>query len=311
MGKNFLDYHRRTSLSQPLTNIDHVITYHNGILELWGKQNDHSLSIQDAAETEALKPTYNILKSLSHNSVILDCVLRSICTHQVRTSQDELDLLNLVELLTELCSKDPYYIKPHQGAIEQLILIADKARLSTCLREIGCLQARYAKEISPVNEGYLKQAAELQLTGMHQIISRWNLAFNKTRVLIAVAEGPKEDLIEGQYFDALYKEKGEDKPGLDYVVMLPKQLGTITGACLIDNLRERLLNQSIAKNMLGCPKKMAKDVLGPYAPVVLERLLPSYSQSTKIIKPDRYSFFHQAVERTDSLQNASCPKMRG
>ncbi|KTD50343.1 hypothetical protein Lqui_1668 [Legionella quinlivanii] len=310
MGKNFLDYHRRTSLSQPLTNIDHVITYHNGILELWGKQNDHRLDIQDSAETEALKPTYNILKSLSHNSVILDCVLRSISTYQVRTSQDELDLLNLVELLTELRSKDPHYIKPYQAAIEQLIFIADKARLSACLREIACLQARYSGEISSVNEGYLKQAAELQLTGMHQIISRWNLAFNKTRVLIAVAEGPKEDLIEGQYFDALYKVKGEDKPNLDYVVMLPKQLGTITGACLIDNLRERLLNQSIAKNMLGCPKKMARDVLGPYAPAVLERLFASYSQSSKI-KPDRHSFFHQAVEKAVSLQNASCPKIQG
>ncbi|MBA3537512.1 MAG: hypothetical protein H0T84_13050 [Tatlockia sp.] len=310
MGKNFIDYHNRQSHSQPLTDIDHVITYHNGALELWGKHNDHSLYIQDSAQTEALKPKYNILKSLPHNSVILDCILRSICAHDLRTHQDEVDLSNLVELLTELKSNDPYYIKPHQAVIEQLIRIANKTRLSTCLKEIGCLQKQYAREISFVNEEYLKQATELQLTGMHQIISRWSLDFHKTRVLIAVAEGPKEDLIEGQYIDALFKEKGltdlQNKPYLDYVIMLPKQLGAITSACLIDNLKERLLNQTIAKNMLGCSKKMGRDVLGPYAPLVLKSLFPAFNHSTELTKPGRYSLFHKPMETNVNPQNASC-----
>lgn len=308
MGKNFIDYHKRKSHLQPLTDIDHVITYHNGILELWGKHNDHTLYIQDSAQTEALKPKYNILKSLPHNSVILDCVLRSICVKGEKTHQDKVDLLSLENLLTELKSKDPYYVKPYQAAIEQLIFIANKTRFSNCMNEIRCLQMRYAREISSVNEEYLKQATELQLTGMHLIISRWSLDFFKTRVLIAVAEGPKEDLIEGQYIDALYQEKGiidfKDKPYLDYVIMLPKQLGTITSACLIDDLKERLLNQDIAKNMLGCPKKMGRDVLGPYAPTVLDSIFPTYNQYTKITQHSKYSFFHKPLEANVSAQNA-------
>lgn len=314
MGKNFIDYHKRKSRSQPLTDIDHVITYHKGTFELWGKKDDHCLYIQDSAKTEALKPQYNILKSLSHNSVILDCVLRSIGAHHIRTRQDEVDLLNLVDLLTELNSMDPYYVKPHQAVIEQLIFTANKARLSSCLGEIRCLQSRYTKEMGFVNEEYLKQATELQLTGIHHIVSRWSLAFHKTRVLIAVAEGPKEDLIEGQYIKALYKEKGiidlKDKLYLDYVIMLPKQLGTITSACLIEDMKERLLNKSIAKNMLGCPQKMEKDVLGPYAPAVLEGIFPSYNPSTKITKPGSGSFFHKPMQAKVGAQNESCPQMR-
>ena len=266
--------------------------------------------MQDSAETEILKPQYNILKSIPHNSVILDCILRSICARQVKTFQDETDLLTLVNLMTELKNSDSDYIKPHQEVLEQLLIIANKTLMSTCLNEIRNLQSQYAKDIHFVNKQYLKQAAELQLTGMHQIISHWTLDYQKTRVLIAVAEGPKEDLIEGQYINALYRENGikdfKDKSYLDYVIMLPKQLGTITSACLIDDLKERMLNQTIAKNMLGCPKKMGKDVLGPYAPMVLKNIFPSYNQSAKVLRSDKYSFFPQLEEANIGQKNESC-----
>ena len=138
-----------------------------------------------------------------------------------------------------------------------------------------------------INESYAKQATQLQLQGMHDIVLPWvkNIELCKTSVLIAVAAGPKKDLIEGQYFHYIYREQGIIDPinnqHIIYVEMLTKQLNTIDSQCLIGVLKEKILNRAIAGVMLGNPEAMNQDVLVRFAPNILQRLCPHY----RMLKP--------------------------
>lgn len=156
-------------------------------------------------------------------------------------------------------------------------------------------------EIKSINETYGEEAAYVQLTGIHQITSRWILDYKKTRVLISVAEGPKNELIEAQYFQELYRAHGihaENAQYLHYVVMLPKQLSAVTSGCLIEYLKARILNQTIAQHMLGCPKKYESDILGHFAQKIIRELMQQDSK--------RYhSFFRAPKDKEPHLR--ACP----
>ena len=278
--EDFLKLHKGEAQQQPLTKINHVITYLNGTLQLWKKQTNNSLIQTDSVDTPALKTDYKLCKSFPHISVMIYSVLQSICIMRVKNEHHQADLLRIEDRLLQINQLDEEWVNSHRSIIELFLSVVTDAKSSSCVIQIYQLMLRHIEQTTLINENYGKQATALQLEGMHDIVLPWikNIDLKETRVLIAVAAGPKQQLIEGQYFLSLYKERGIIDPLNDqkiiYVEMLPQQLSTIDSQCLIDVLKEKMLNRTIAKDMLGNEKAMNEDVLGRFAPNVLQRLCP-------------------------------------
>ncbi|KTD46441.1 hypothetical protein [Legionella quateirensis] len=155
--------------------------------------------------------------------------------------------------------------------------------------QIKSIQVQFLQEMKSINETYASTATRLQLNGLHQTIAQWmskfNLYLDSSRVLIVSSHGPREDLIEKQYFLDLYAQHGiEDaEKGSSHVIcveMLPEQIATVSKESLIDFLRKHQLNMMIGHNMLGDPQAMNKDVLGQYAPEVIKNLCPYHERTS-------------------------------
>lgn len=172
------------------------------------------------------------------------------------------------------------------STLEQIANAEPKAQLDT-------EQTRYLHALTPLIEQHSAQAALLQLQGLHQLSMDWltsrQLNLEKTYILIVGARGPKQDLLERQYFTALRAHYGINQQntgsgGIIYAEMLPKQMADLTIAMLIDDLARELHNRRIGLNLLGDKEAMFKDVLGRYVPPVLHELLPPKSTPKALSK---------------------------
>lgn len=111
-------------------------------------------------------------------------------------------------------------------------------------------------------------------------MDRLKIELDTTRVLITTAHGPREDLIEKQYFLDIYAQGGiiNAEKGTNHIIcveMLPEQIATVSQDALIAFLKKHQMNnKSIAINMLDDDQAMNKDILGKYAPEVLKKLCP-------------------------------------
>lgn len=177
------------------------------------------------------------------------------------------------------------------------------------LAELRALQVQYLDEMKSINETYAAKATKLQLSGIHQIMSQWkeeyNIQLDSTRVLIVSAHGPRNDLIEKQYFLDLYAKQGfiDAEHGSSHIIcveMLPEQSATVSKDSLIDFLRKHQINMQVGANMLGDSMAMDKDVLGQYAPEVLKNLCPYHAKASGDNGAD-FSFFPQARSSDQSI----------
>jgi len=309
--QTFLEHHHREAQLQPLTDVDHVITYLNGTLQLWKKQPNHTLMIEHSADTPALQTEYKLCKSFPHISVMIYGVLGSICASGIINEHHRSDLLRIEVLLSQLNRLEEKCVDDHRAVIELLVSVVNQVKLSSGLNQIHHLLDNVIKKTSMINDNYAKKATQLQLQGMHDIVFPWvkHLDLDKTRVLIAVAPGPKQNLIEGQYFHSLYKKQGIEteinRQHIIYVEMLAKQLSTIDSQCLIGVLKEKMLNRTIAGNMLGNPEAMNQDVLGRFAPRVLEGLCPYSKRDT--MTDDERKDVDETVTKPALVDKKTCP----
>jgi hypothetical protein len=170
------------------------------------------------------------------------------------------------------------------------------------LTDLRALQVQYLDEMKSINESYAAKATKLQLNGIHQIMSQWieeyKIQLDSTRVLIVSAHGPRNDLIEKQYFLDMYAKQGfiDAEHGSSHIIcveMLPEQSAIVSKELLIEFLRKHQINRQVGVNMLGDSTAMDKDVLGQYAPEVLKKLCPYHA---KALDDDRarFSFFPKA-----------------
>jgi hypothetical protein len=165
---------------------------------------------------------------------------------------------------------------------------------------IYCLQAQLVQDIKSINMNYLARATELQLKGIHQIVSRWmsseEVVLVNSHVLIVTSHGPREGLIEKQYFLDLFSKQGivdaEKESGhIICVEMLPEQIATVKQSSIINFLKKQQLNRQIGQNMLGDSNAMKKDVLSQYAPPVLEQLCPLHLK-TDLMQHSMFKHVH-------------------
>jgi hypothetical protein len=138
------------------------------------------------------------------------------------------------------------------------------------------------------HERFGRCATELQLCGLDQLISRWlldfSIDFKSTYINIIGARGPKEGLIEKQYFDMLRKKHGaslENTPsgGIIYSEMLPEQMD-IHYSTLVNELARDLISQDIGASVLKSRQAMYRDVLSSFAKPILDKLADSRKMIT-------------------------------
>ncbi|MBA2655666.1 MAG: hypothetical protein H0U70_01620 [Tatlockia sp.] len=279
---------------------------------LCGKNRSGNIIELESQKSPALKAKYKLIKSIAHLSVMLEGSLQSIHKNQ--------ELLKIKSLLTMLKNLDNNWLNNELNVINRMVQIIEKALDSTNEKNIQCLHAQFIKEIQPVNERYASLASDLQINGLHDIMSYWaereNIRLENSRVLIVCAKGPRKDLIEKQYFQWLYSEQGisniEESGYLICVEMLPEQMNTITTSSLLDVLRKHEINAEIGKNMLGDSDAMNKDVLGQYAPDVLKKLCPlktgfhhlwlNETQIESLHYTHRNLFFSRPFNRTEAAK---------
>lgn len=279
----FLESHNQYANVKPLTHINHVITYTNGHLSLWRKNLDDSFSEVELLKTPALEENYILIKSISHLSVWLSFVLQSIIDGKVKSIHHDQDLQKIKFYLSRLKEIEHDWLKNERSVMNKIEKIIDQVSYSNNIIQINTIYFHYLLVITTINKAYSLQATQLQLHGMNHIVLNWikqeDIKLDKTRVLIACAHGPRQDLIEKQYFLDLYSKQGienaEKESGhIICVEMLPEQIDSLDRSILIDFLKKHLLNSQIGKTMLGDPNAMNKDVLGEYAPGVLNNLCP-------------------------------------
>ncbi|KGP63453.1 hypothetical protein EP47_09600 [Legionella norrlandica] len=265
-----------------------MIIYLNGHLSLWQKNKDGAFSESDDQKTPALGDSYNLIKSISHCSVWLTMIFQSMIERRARNSRHIIDLLKLKSCLHDLRCLDEK-IRPELPVIHKIMTYLAQAQVITNLSQMKKLQSQYLQEMKIINEDYASRAAQLQLQGMHKILGGWKtnagIQLEKTRVLIVCSHGPREELIEKQYFLDLYAKYGipdaeKRSSHIICVEMLPEQIATVGKDSLIDFLRKHQINSLIGQDMLGDSQAMNKDVLGKYAPDVLRSFCPYHVKSS-------------------------------
>ncbi|CEG57666.1 hypothetical protein [Legionella fallonii] len=241
----------------------------------------------ETVQTPALEEDYITLKTISHLSVWLNLVLRSMIEEREQHDSEPTELLQIEEHLLALKSIDDERLQHEHPVLNRLMKVTYKALSATTMRQLEDIQAQFLLEVRKINERYSAQATELQLKGLYRITGNWvkqhNLLAQKSRILIVTPHDPREGLIEKQYFLDWYLKEGiadaEKKTGhLICVEMLPEQIGSVTQSNLIDFLKRHQLNMPIGKDMLGNENAMSQDILSSYAPPVLEKLCPFHSQ---------------------------------
>ena len=235
----------------------------------------------ESQSTPALGERYNLLKSTTHLSVWMNMVLQSINDKKMKIEAHVGDLkkikIHLIYLISLVQMVEEFHL------LEKMILIVNQIIVIEDLGEIKSQSVTYLKEMGPINNKFSAQVVALQLNGMHQIVNYWlkdkPIDLDKTRILIVSPKGPREGLIEKQYFLDLFAKEGlhDAEKGSGHILnveMLPEHISTVSTSSLIEFLQKHEINIGIGKTMLNNPQAMNKDILAPFAPEVLSRLCP-------------------------------------
>ncbi|KTD82851.1 hypothetical protein [Legionella waltersii] len=304
LSKQFLQSHEHYASQTPLVGIDHVIIYHKGNLSLWNKNSINDLELIARRNTPAVKEAYQFIKSLSHCSVWLSMVMQSLqekkamtpyhyrdiqqiicCLNQLKLLVSDQELIaKLYEQLCESTAPNDTLSTAKGDPIDLLLSFAIQAlSKGNNEQEMKSLLQSFLKSSQELNTHCASYATKIQLQGMHRILLDWTdkhlIQVKNTRVLIVVASGPREQLIERQYFEEMLAKQNlkNDEQGIRYIhciEMLPQQIATVTDKELIGFLQQHELNSSIGKNMLNNPLGMDKDVLSEHAPEALKGICP-------------------------------------
>lgn len=279
----FLEAHTNIALSK-LVNIEHVIAYLNGKVVLCQRSSKGKYAEIKSASSAAQKAPYQLIKSLSHVSVLIAILLESNFYSDLDNKREYLDRLSIY--LEQLKISNNEKVKDYLPLINRSLCIIKQAQSCSSQEEISLLLNKYLQDLKHTHESIALQATQLQLASLNRIMSEWlaikNIQLEKSRVLILGTHGPREDLIEQQYFESLYEKYGLKNPKnmhVIYVEVLPEHVANIKIEMLIENfLSKHELNKDIGEKMLADRKAMFKDVLGQYAPQVIKSLNESKEQ---------------------------------
>lgn len=280
LNQRFLDSHhhsRHASLAQ----VNHVLVYHLGELSFWNKAEDgfYQLGCQQLLQ---VGDAYDQLKKVVHVPVYLQTLLL------MSGEPDKLKLLQLKLCLDHLLLQPEFQSQSEAAAHQRSLLLKTKALLDLALRSPPD-PALYREGVNRLfldlkgELAYLRQrATELQLerlqTKVEEGIRNYRMDLRRCRVLVTGPHGPREGLIEVQYFERLFQEKLGLRSALNdrvyYSESLPAQLKKIDiKRDLIEGfLANAEVNKSIGVSYAHDKKALFSDVLARSAPLALAGL---------------------------------------
>ena len=287
----FLDEH--LSIGQKkLLNVHHILIYLKGDLLLLKRTADSSYELLEMIATPAKKAPYLLIKTISHYVVRLHMILAATLKKEIAIGEVGKRLMALRDQLATLKRDYPNDVKDKLAVVDLTLSIIDNASSAVDIGQIQDLYELYLKEMKPHHHDYGRQATEYQLSGLKEITSKWLddycIDLKDTYIIIVGARGPKRDLIEKQYFQALRSSHGvaeanTSSGGIIYSEMLPEQMN-VHYSVLIDDLARDLHSQDIAESMLNNRDGMNEDILGRHAKPVLESL----EKTKKLVSEPKY-----------------------
>ncbi len=275
----FLDEHKKAGLRM-LAKIKHVVVLSNGTLELW-QRNEHVIKYTAIArvETAARNECYTLLKSLAHIPVLIVSILQ-----KAENYHDELTALlgKLQQLAKDLPAVQDYSLNQNVNLIHESIeLLQQLLRCPSSKHEIASLVNEYMKHIKNDLDRCGQGATHAQLSSLKAITHEWQsknqIDWHASRILIVAPHGPRQKLIEQQYFEELYHQLAIANPidnKIYYVEMLPSQIEKLdVHKDLIEGfLSASEINKIIGSAVFDDEQAMFTDRLADYAPQVLETL---------------------------------------
>jgi hypothetical protein len=246
----------------------------HGNLHLWQRKLTNQYIEIDVCQSAAELLPYQLLKSLAHIAVTINTLL---------PAADNAIALNTLKLLHKqvcgLLQSDDPVILPHHPFLQLSRDVTARAADSN-----QTLLANYNQAVKSTLDSYGAQAADMQLASLNHTMLKWQrshaLQLDQTRIMIVSAHGPRQDLLERQFFDHYLQQNQCTQQGIIYTVeMLPTQMGSINipNDLIHGFLSKQELNKMLGKTLLDDETAMLKDVLGKHAHV---RLFQPVSNST-------------------------------
>lgn len=276
-NNNFLITHENLA-KHTLADVQHVIIYLNGRLHLWKKASLGNYEEIDQAITPALMDPYILQKTLMHKHVEINLILNTFyeANLSLKNVYAELDRINM-ELTNIRQFEEAKKCSDMVHPMQNLILNIKGQSERSLIREI---QQQYLTDVKPLITKYGRQAAHMQLSGFHSIMSSWSTSypinFAETRVIITGPKGPRQKMIEVQYFEKIYKLHGiAEDANEEYIAYAESPAATISSIKINDliiELAKQKLNTWVGEEMLGDKKAMNKDILAEYGEEYLDNM---------------------------------------
>lgn len=280
--------HHSLSAQTALKDVQHVVVLHDQELSLWCRDNADFKEVARSNTDAKESGRYTLLKQVSHIPVLLVSILQPVFDQALPLVDLMADIAQLKEQLLLLQSNKMQLPKSHaiDNIVARSLWFIDQLKTGLEKNVIERLLMIYLKEICEDINSNSNLAAEAQLKSL-QVVERWldehMLALKSTRVIIVAPHGPRNGLIEQQYFERLYAKHhllNQADHRIFYVEMLPKDMLKIDipKDLIRDFLGACELNKRIGQWMFSNSKALFSDVMHEYAGVHLEKLISKHEE---------------------------------
>jgi len=288
--QGFLNSHAKHSLFK-LKDISHTIIYLRGTLSLLQKTLDNRFHEIQSVDTAAKEPTYIVLKSLAHCSVWLDILVDSLIhgdQNHYQFGEESRDLYDQLQMFKQSTHPE---IRAYLPFIKTTMDTIDTIRSASDMKDVTQLYRGHLLQVEDDIKVLGIITTRLQINSLDKIMKDWSskykIALRNSRIIISGTQGPREEMIEKEYFKRIFAKIGiyraeEEKRMVLYAESLIQHIPLIEHQDLIQFLCTNEINKRIGHSMLGDAKAMNKDILGKYASTVLDSLESNKEISEKI-----------------------------
>jgi hypothetical protein len=292
LNQQFLQEHYHAAQSV-LKGIDTIIVYKGGELSLWQRTHDGYTLLEGIP---LISKRYTALKEMAHLPLLVLAIIQQHDAGDVGKEETLAKLISLQQSVTTVKSNAQNSLEEADKWAQWTILDATSHLLSqvinddTALSKQAILLQDYLSSLKSAIQYNNRTATTIQLIGLDNVIKKWDAQYvpewDKTRILTVGVHGPREKLIEQEYFFSYVRKKLNLKQvennKVYYVEMLPAQIANvdIVKDLIQGFLARSELNKNIGEKVLNDEQAMFKDVLSPHAECVVEYLLNNEEEAS-------------------------------
>ena len=267
INQQFLKTYDKTALAH-LKDIKHVVVYLRGQLLLLRQNELNGYEEAESSESATRNSTYRQLKTFAHSAVTVNMLVADKQAHKLREFNKKLKQLTL---------NHEAEILPYRQFINESIYLIDSILSHWDIQESDKqLIENYNQTINKALNNYMMAAARLQLQSMSATMKDWSERYQikaeTLRIVIVCASGPREGMIERQFFESWLQKQNGSKRLIYQMEMLHEQMPQLKIDKLIDFVGKQELNKSIGKQLLNDENALFKDLLAEHADSILQGL---------------------------------------